>query len=96
MELTHSINILLIIKCNFNSSNSCITYGLQILRKFNINNIILIFSRVVAIDLRGYGDSDKPKGLANYKTNVLVDDLRQLVLALGASLFGKCLIISIS
>jgi pimeloyl-ACP methyl ester carboxylesterase len=39
--------------------------------------------RVVAPDLRGFNLSDKPKGVANYDMDVLVDDVRQLVASLG-------------
>ncbi|KAF4523635.1 hypothetical protein B566_EDAN010144 [Ephemera danica] len=38
---------------------------------------------VVAIDMRGYGDSDKPTGLEPYGIDLLVDDLRELIVALG-------------
>ncbi len=37
-----------------------------------------------APDLRGYGDSDRPKGAANYRLNHLVADLEALFEALGA------------
>ncbi|KAL8619553.1 hypothetical protein ACOMHN_019609 [Nucella lapillus] len=43
--------------------------------------------RVVAVDLRGYGDSDKPSGIGNYTTPKLVNDLKQMVNALG---YHKC------
>lgn len=35
--------------------------------------------RVVAPDLRGYGGSDKPKGIAAYGTSVLADDIVALI-----------------
>jgi len=35
--------------------------------------------RAVAPDLRGYNTSDRPKGVANYRTNVLVQDVVALV-----------------
>uniref|UniRef100_T1IWN7 AB hydrolase-1 domain-containing protein n=1 Tax=Strigamia maritima TaxID=126957 RepID=T1IWN7_STRMM len=38
---------------------------------------------VVAIDLRGYGDSDKPMGKSAYETGILVEDLRQIICGLG-------------
>lgn len=44
--------------------------------------------RTVAIDMRGYGDSDKPEKKSNYKMHILVEDIRQVVLALGKS-FGE-------
>jgi pimeloyl-ACP methyl ester carboxylesterase len=40
--------------------------------------------RVVAPDLRGYGGSDKPKGIAAYRTSVLADDIVALIRAFGA------------
>ncbi|KAK0061850.1 epoxide hydrolase 1, partial [Biomphalaria pfeifferi] len=47
--------------------------------------------RVVAVDMRGYGDSDKPKGLENYKMNVLVQDVQELIEALG---YRSCVLVS--
>ncbi|MGB3309300.1 MAG: alpha/beta fold hydrolase [Nodosilinea sp.] len=37
----------------------------------------------VALDLRGYNDSDKPEGLEAYRLDVLVEDVRGAVAALG-------------
>ncbi|CAG0895505.1 unnamed protein product [Darwinula stevensoni] len=46
---------------------------------------LLEFSnQVVAVDLRGYGESDKPEDKHAYHMNNLVDDIRQLIPALGA------------
>ncbi len=39
--------------------------------------------RVVAPDLRGFNLSDKPKGAANYRMEVLVEDVRELIEELG-------------
>jgi pimeloyl-ACP methyl ester carboxylesterase len=39
--------------------------------------------RVVVPDLRGFNLSDKPKGAANYRMEVLVEDVRQLIAELG-------------
>jgi pimeloyl-ACP methyl ester carboxylesterase len=39
--------------------------------------------RVVAPDLRGYGGSDKPAGVAAYRTELLAKDTAELVAALG-------------
>ncbi|MHA2370919.1 MAG: alpha/beta fold hydrolase [Candidatus Hodarchaeales archaeon] len=39
--------------------------------------------RVVAPDLRGYNKSDKPEGVENYTTSLLVQDIRGLIDALG-------------
>jgi len=44
----------------------------------------------VAIDLRGYGDSGKPSGVKNYSMSCLVDDIRQVVEALGRK---KCILV---
>jgi pimeloyl-ACP methyl ester carboxylesterase len=37
----------------------------------------------VALDLRGYNDSDKPEGVAAYRLEVLVEDVRGAIAALG-------------
>lgn len=37
----------------------------------------------VAIDQRGYGQSDKPASLSAYHTDNMVEDIRQLVTHLG-------------
>ncbi|NXA57615.1 EPHX4 hydrolase, partial [Nothocercus julius] len=39
--------------------------------------------RVVALDLRGSGASDKPPGKSSYRPDVVLEDLRQVVEALG-------------
>ena len=39
--------------------------------------------RVVALDLRGYNESGKPKNPAAYQMSVLVDDIRAVIQALG-------------
>ena len=44
--------------------------------------------QVVAPDLRGYGRSDKPKGIAAYRTSVIADDIAGLVGAFGAERAG--------
>lgn len=41
------------------------------------------FFRVVAVDMRGYGDSDKPQELDAYEVPVMVQDIKELVTALG-------------
>ena len=41
--------------------------------------------RVVAVDMRGYADSDKPPGMSNYTLDKLAEDVRDLVIALGQS-----------
>lgn len=47
--------------------------------------------RVVAVDQRGYGDSDKPKGYKNYTYDKLADDIKQLIPALG---YSNCVLLS--
>lgn len=42
-----------------------------------------VFFSVVAVDTRGYGDSDKPKGLKNYVLSVLVEDVAAIIGELG-------------
>lgn len=39
------------------------------------------------MDLRGYGDSDKPNGRDAYKMDKLVDDVRQIIDILGMFFF---------
>lgn len=39
--------------------------------------------KVVAPDMRGFNESDKPKGVKNYALEVLVDDVRGLIKAFG-------------
>jgi pimeloyl-ACP methyl ester carboxylesterase len=36
--------------------------------------------------MRGYGDSAKPSGVDNYAMDLLVDDVKQIVEALGSYL----------
>lgn len=40
-------------------------------------------SRVVAIDLKGFGDSDKPFNKRSYKVEILINELKQFVLTFG-------------
>lgn len=39
--------------------------------------------RTVAIDLRGFGLSDRPRGISNYKLSNMVEDLRAFLEHLG-------------
>ncbi|XP_068971314.1 epoxide hydrolase 4-like isoform X1 [Bombus flavifrons] len=39
--------------------------------------------RVIAIDLKGFGDSDKPAAKSCYKIQVLIEELKQFILTLG-------------
>ncbi|XP_050362655.1 epoxide hydrolase 3-like [Nymphalis io] len=47
--------------------------------------------RVVAVDMRGYGDSEKPEGVSSYKMEYIVDDIKELIRALGHE---KCILVS--
>lgn len=51
--------------------------------KDRFSMLFLSNNRVVAVDQRGYGDSDKPNGVHNYTVATLVSDLRELVTTLG-------------
>lgn len=42
---------------------------------------------VVALDMRGYNDSDKPAGVENYSLPILVNDIKVLVESLGSGKF---------
>lgn len=46
--------------------------------------------RVAAVDLRGYGDSDKPSGISQYKIEHLVKDIKQIITALG---YRSCVLV---
>lgn len=39
--------------------------------------------RCIALDLRGYGDSERPEEVAAYKIDLLVEDVRDLMRKLG-------------
>nr|XP_060620409.1 epoxide hydrolase 3 [Anolis sagrei ordinatus]XP_060620411.1 epoxide hydrolase 3 [Anolis sagrei ordinatus] len=52
--------------------------------------------KVVAIDLKGFGFSDAPPGLEHYKRDVLMEDIRSVVEALGSSkkdASAKCILL---
>ena len=46
--------------------------------------------KVVALDMRGYGQTDRPQGKENYTIDVLVDDVKEVVSALGHE---KCVLV---
>ena len=46
--------------------------------------------KVVALDMRGYGQTDRPQGKENYTIDVLVDDVKEVVSALG---YEKCVLV---
>lgn len=41
------------------------------------------YFKVVAPDMRGYNESDKPEGVENYRLNILAEDVMGLIKALG-------------
>ncbi|XP_077989005.1 epoxide hydrolase 3-like isoform X2 [Glandiceps talaboti] len=47
--------------------------------------------RVVAVDMRGYGDSDIPKGIAPYAMTCLTGDVRDMIPALG---YSSCVLVA--
>lgn len=47
--------------------------------------------RVVAVDMRGYGDSDKPKGMHAYALEALLKDVKQTVVSLG---YKSCVLVA--
>ena len=47
--------------------------------------------RCVALDMRGYNDSEKPAGVAQYDLDILADDVRAFVEALG---YRTCTIVA--
>lgn len=46
---------------------------------------IIIFCRVVAVDLKGFGDSDKPVARKNYKIKTVINELFQLIISFQSS-----------
>jgi len=47
--------------------------------------------RCVAIDMRGYGETEKPKGMENYTVDLLAEDIKEIVDALG---YEKCTVVA--
>lgn len=41
------------------------------------------------MDQRGYGDSEKPEGVKNYKIELLIEDIRALIQELGKGKIEK-------
>lgn len=44
--------------------------------------------RTVAVDMRGYGDSEKPEGYAPYVLYNMTEDIKALVTELGTSFYS--------
>ena len=49
----------------------------------NVKQILIQNYHVVAMDMRGFNDSDKPEGIHNYFIMNMVEDIRALVTGLG-------------
>jgi len=47
--------------------------------------------RVVAVDMRGYGESDKPRDISSYYIDHLTSDVRDVIEALG---YKKCVLVA--
>ncbi|XP_051171276.1 epoxide hydrolase 3-like [Leptopilina boulardi] len=45
--------------------------------------VLSMHYRVVALDLKGFGDSDKPPKRSSYKIEILLDELEQFIFSLG-------------
>lgn len=41
------------------------------------------YFRCVAVDMRGYGDSERPDDVSSYKLELLIEDIRDLIKQLG-------------
>lgn len=47
--------------------------------------------RTCAIDMRGYGDSDKPQQVKDYTLDILTGDVKELIITLG---YKKCILVA--
>jgi epoxide hydrolase 4 len=47
--------------------------------------------KVVALDLRGYNDSDKPAGVSAYTMATLIEDIKGIITGLG---YGTCILVA--
>lgn len=45
---------------------------------------------MITLDLKGFGDSDKPTGQRSYNLEIVLEELKQFILALGVS---KCILV---
>lgn len=46
--------------------------------------------RVISLDLKGFGDSDKPSSRRSYRVGVLLSELRELIHSLGVT---SCIVV---
>ena len=46
---------------------------------------------MVAIDMRGYGETDRPPNRSDYTLDLLTKDIAELIPALG---YSKCILVS--
>lgn len=46
------------------------------------HDLMFVFFRVIAVDLKGFGDSDKPSWRRNYKIQNLLDEIYELIFSL--------------
>lgn len=64
---------------------------INVSKYFRSFNIKFVFpSRCVALDMRGYGDSDKPEGVSPYEVDTLSDDIKSVIKGLGRE---KCILV---
>lgn len=53
---------------------------------------MLSFIRVVAIDMRGYGETSKPPNITDYSTVLLAKDIDDLIHELGETQISSALV----
>lgn len=51
---------------------------------------MLFVHSVIAVDLKGFGDSDKPLSRSAYKLEILLEELTQFILSFGVT---RCIIV---
>lgn len=65
--------------------NNCKLVVRSLYRKLVTSYCIQYFYRVIALDLKGFGDSDKPLSRRFYKLEILLEELTIFISSLGAS-----------
>jgi pimeloyl-ACP methyl ester carboxylesterase len=63
--------------------NAAGTNSLTCLPKHGMHYKLILNSRCVAVDMRGYGDSERPEGVEPYKMEYLIQDVKELIQHLG-------------